>query len=325
MMNYDEFKEAFIKSFEDYINENYSNYVINTESVLKNNITLDGLSLRREGDKIAPVVYLNYLYEDYISGKEIKDLVEHISQMMIDSITNKNDLVKDVSMSDFTYDYCKDKIVFNICNSQLNQDILDKRPNRAFNDLSITYKVLIGKKNDITASVPIDNNLAQHIGINEEQLYQLAYENTKILMPTTINSMDQVIDFNQIDIDSNDILEQDMLWVISNSKKFNGASAMLYTEDLSKLADKLDADLYIIPSSVDEVLAVSAKSMIASDVNYLKEMVSEVNKTLEPEMLLSNEVYTFDKQSHKITIAESSSVRNEDKSFDDIPFKRKSR
>lgn len=156
MMNYDEFKEAFIKSFEDYINENYSNYVINTESVLKNNITLDGLSLRREGDKIAPVVYLNYLYEDYISGKEIKDLVEHISQMMIDSITNKNDLVKDVSMSDFTYDYCKDKIVFNICNSQLNQDILDKRPNRAFNDLSITYKVLIGKKNDITASVPID-------------------------------------------------------------------------------------------------------------------------------------------------------------------------
>lgn len=91
-MNYDEFKEAFIKSFEDYINENYSNYVINTESVLKNNITLDGLSLRREGDKIAPVVYLNYLHEDYISGKEIKDLVEHISQMMIDSITNKNDL-----------------------------------------------------------------------------------------------------------------------------------------------------------------------------------------------------------------------------------------
>ena len=189
----------------------------------------------------------------------------------------------------------------------------------------ITYKVLIGKKNDITASVPIDNNLAQHIGINEEQLYQLAYENTKILMPTTINSMDQIIDFNQIDIDSNDILEQDMLWVISNSEKFNGASAMLYTEDLSKLADKLDADLYIIPSSVDEVLAVSAKSMIASDVNYLKEMVSEVNKTLEPEMLLSNEIYTFDKQSHKITIAESSSVRNEDKSFDDIPFKRKSR
>ena len=139
-MNYDEFKEAFIKSFEDYINENYSNYVINTESVLKNNITLDGLSLRREGNKIAPVVYLNYLHEDYISGKEIKDLVEHISQMMIDSITNKNDLVKDVSMSDFTYDYCKDKIVFNICNSQLNQDILDKRPNRAFNDLSIVSK-----------------------------------------------------------------------------------------------------------------------------------------------------------------------------------------
>lgn len=116
-----------------------------------------------------------------------------------------------------------------------------------------------------------------------------------------------------------------MLWVVSNSEKFNGASAMLYTEDLSKLADKLDADLYIIPSSVDEVLAVSAKSMIASDVNYLKEMVSEVNKTLEPEMLLSNEVYTFDKQSHKITIAESFSVRNEDKTFDDIPFKRKSR
>lgn len=45
---------------------------------------------------------------------------------------------------------------------------------------------------------------------------------------------------------------------------------------------------YILPSSIHEVLAVPTE---IGDVNELRTMVKEVNKTLKEEDILSNKVY----------------------------------
>jgi hypothetical protein len=42
--------------------------------------------------------------------------------------------------------------------------------------------------------------------------------------------------------------------VISNEKGINGAASMLYENELHELAESLESDLYILPSSVHEVI-----------------------------------------------------------------------
>ena len=53
-----------------------------------------------------------------------------------------------------------------------------------------------------------------------------------------------------------EIPPEQTLWVISNSKGINGAVNMLYENELHDLAENLGSDLYILPSSVHDVLAV---------------------------------------------------------------------
>ena len=76
---------------------------------------------------------------------------------------------------------------------------------------------------------------------------------------------------------------------------------MLYEENLHKLAEKVGGDLYIMPSSVHEVIAVPAD---VDDPALLAEMVAEINMAqLELGERLSNQVYRYDKDLRKITLA----------------------
>ena len=91
------------------------------------------------------------------------------------------------------------------------------------------------------------------------------------------------------------------MWVITNDRGINGAVSMLYEEKLHTLAEKLESDLYILPSSVHEVIAVSASM---GEPNQLAEMVAEINMAqVSLEERLSNQVYHYDKDLRKLTLA----------------------
>lgn len=80
--------------------------------------------------------------------------------------------------------------------------------------------------------------------------------------------------------------------VLSNTKKINGAAAMTDKKILELALDKLGADtLYILPSSIHEVLAVAMGTP-----EELREMVCEVNDTqVAPEERLSYNVYKYER------------------------------
>lgn len=95
-------------------------------------------------------------------------------------------------------------------------------------------------------------------------------------------------------------LEQ-IMWVISNDKGINGAISILYEEKLHDLAGELDTDLYIMPSSIHEVIAVSST---VGNLNEGSPMVAEIN--MEQVVLderLSNQVYHYDKDLRKLSLA----------------------
>lgn len=98
-----------------------------------------------------------------------------------------------------------------------------------------------------------------------------------------------------------EIPPEQTMWVISNEKGINGAASMLYENELHELAESLESDLYILPSSVHEVIAVSSDM---GSPEMLAQMVVEVNmQEVSLDERLSNQVYHYDKDLRKLTLA----------------------
>lgn len=97
------------------------------------------------------------------------------------------------------------------------------------------------------------------------------------------------------------------MYIISNASKVNGASAIVYSDALQQVAEMMGSDLYILPSSIHEVLAVSVEDRELED---LEEMVRSVNQTdVSPEEVLSDNVYKYDSESRTLSLASEKAER----------------
>ena len=76
---------------------------------------------------------------------------------------------------------------------------------------------------------------------------------------------------------------------------------ILYRGLLERFAEKTGKSLYILPSSIHEVILLPEDCVKKAD--HLIRMVSEVNRTqLEPEEVLSDAVYYYDREKREISI-----------------------
>ena len=100
--------------------------------------------------------------------------------------------------------------------------------------------------------------------------------------------------------DLKDYVPSDM-YVLTNESKLNGAACILYENVLYDFAQKLGADLYILPSSVHEVILLPKLSMFEKD--ELVNMVKEVNtEGVAADEVLSDHVYEYNRTERLITM-----------------------
>ena len=293
MMNYEIFKEVVAEKFMDYMPEQYQGMRLRVEPVNKVNKVLDGITLvgSGAGRSVSPTLYINHMYEHYLETENLQEVLQSAARRM-DMAFKEMPEVGDVNLEG-----AKDNIVFQVINTLQNEDMLRDMPHREFQDLSIIYRWVVKVDENGIQSSAIRNNLAEQLGMNEEQLFKCAVENTRRIFPPTVKSMNDVIremfvsdgmPAEVADMMIGEMPEDKMMWVISNDRGINGAGSMLYEDNLHKLAMKLETDLYILPSSVHECIAVSTN---VGDPYELAEMVSEINMgQVALEDRLSNQV-----------------------------------
>lgn len=304
MMTYEVFKDVVKEKFMEYMPEKYHGMEINTQEVNKVNVTLDGLTLLVGERGVSPTIYINHMYEKYLETEDLQGTLQDAAVQMDKAMKNAPEFDKiDLSAA-------KDNIVFQLINTEQNKEMLENMPNRPFQDLSIIYRWVVCDDEKGVQSTIIKNNLAEHLGMDEEQLFKAAVENTRRIFKPSVKRMDDVIKDIFIkdgmppeiaELLKQEIPEQEMLWVISNEKGVNGAITMLYEDVLQEVAKQLDSDLYILPASVHETIAVSADN---HDPYELAQMVEELNMNeVSLDERLSNQVYHYDKDLRKLTMA----------------------
>jgi hypothetical protein len=131
-------------------------------------------------------------------------------------------------------------------------------------------------------------------GISVDELENVAIENTKRLFPPLMENLTAALARNRPDGDKVALPSDNMIKIISNERNLNGATAVLYTDELEEVADSLGENLILIPSSVHEFLAVPDNGRFKAE--DFCDMVQEVNMNmLYLNERLSNNIFYFDR------------------------------
>lgn len=152
------------------------------------------------------------------------------------------------------------------------------------------------------ASIPIHNSHLDMWEKTAEEIYHTARRNMKQKMPELLVPIQKLLDkMPGLRMEESSI----PLYALTNREKIFGASAMLYSEKIKELADKLHSDLLIIPSSVHETLVLSDDR----EYDSYREMVRAVNTThVDPEEILSFNLYRYNREKDEIEEIEETAV-----------------
>ena len=296
-MEYKEFVE-YIKMNAGYIAGEGGNITIN--HVIKNNgCEMDGLVIMEKGKDIAPTIYLDSFYELYTNGENIKNIIRQIEVIYEQ---NKNNVTFDVNILKH-FDTIKDKIVYKVVNYRSNEKLLEQVPHKRILDLAVVFYCLLDNEYGRSATALIYNNNLKNWNVTIDDVYKAALKNTPDLLHSKISSMAALFEKCGVNVDGEEVDLKDYvpsdMYVLTNESKLNGAACILYENVLYDFAQKLGADLYILPSSVHEVILLPKLSMFEKD--ELVNMVKEVN-TEGADEVLSDHVYEYNRTERLITM-----------------------
>ena len=312
MLNLEEFQEYVKLNLRDYLPENEKGAVIRTSNVTKNNgLVVHGVTVMPEGSNIAPNIYLDDYFKQYQEGRDLDEIMDKVALVTVGNLRAPeayNNFGKDFQ----NFEYVRDKIIMVAVNTEKNVELLSQIPHTEIQDLSAVYKVYLGNIDDGYGTVTIRNEHMKMWDVTTEELHELALANTREILPVTVQSMNEVMrDMFGQDGMPDEIAEamfaempaDQQMYVITNKQKVNGAASMFYEDVLSGLSERIGTDLYILPSSLHEVIAVSTNMGTPAT---LAEMVQEVNAgQVAPEEQLSDHVYHFDAMTKELSLADT--------------------
>lgn len=307
MMDYEIFKEVVAEKMPSFLPGELRGREVMIHPVDKINQTVDGLILKMDGEneKVSPTIYLNDMYEHYKQFGDLQLTLETVGEAMLKSMAKRVEVQQGLN-----FENPEEKIVFQLINTEQNRDMLAHVPHREWKDLSIIYRLVANVDEKGIESTVIRDGLAEMLGLTEEQLFKYAVENTRNIFPPTVRSMNDVMreifmadgmPMEAVEMILGEVPADRMMYVISNDRGINGAISMLYEDQLHTLAEQLGTDLYILPSSIHETIAVSVDM---GEPEELAQMVSEINMDqVSLQERLSNQVYHYDKDLRVLSMA----------------------
>lgn len=260
-----------------------------------NGVFCHGIVIKREGKKEAPIIYIDNLLWDLKSGKIT---LSQAARTVLD-IYKRAEVPKEVEqVRCFTREDILERTEYKLINFEKNEEILEELPHRRLLDLAVVYQMVLNWENGV-ASILINRQMMEQYFICEEELKEAAERNRR-RKGVCVKSMAAVID-ELTGMPSKEPELSIPMWVISTPDGNYGAVALLDESCFESPAEEIGGDLYILPSSTHEVLAVPEEGVSPEE---LRQIVREVNTTEVSEQdFLSGNVYRYNKREHRLESA----------------------
>ncbi len=281
-----------------------SGYTIELKEIRKNNgVILHGMVILSRRQNVAPTIYLDSFWEEYESGTPFAAIIRELSAVYREHVPEKS-----VDIGFFrSFEAVRDRICYRLIGRKGNEALLEDVPYIEFLDLAICfYYAYHGELGE--GIILIHNSHMKMWDASTSELLKLAQSNTPRLFPWECSTMEDVL--NEITggdicgepfVPENAVSSEIPMKVLSNVKRLHGASCILYPKVLERIAAAEQRSLYVIPSSIHEVILLTDRGN--SSPEALRSMIVEVNSTqVAPEEILSDNLYYFDHKEKKIKI-----------------------
>lgn len=300
---------------------------VDLNRITKNNgVILNSVVLAKTGRNISPNIYIDDFFEDYKRGKSLQDIIEEIRRIYKESCFERN-----LDMNFFLdYERLKRKVAYKVIGYEKNQEILKEIPHFLFLDMAVVFYCSVNEKELSKATILIYNNHLRLWGITKEMLYEDAKENTGRLLPARVLPIERMMQeiFSQdlkkefiagtgddgfipdeewFDNAASQLLTTvtdcegcGQMFVMGNENKLFGAATLLYDNALLGFSNAVCKDLFILPSSIHEIILIPDDGKQEPD--QLWRMVCDINKTqVDPEDVLTDAVYRYSRKKNEIT------------------------
>ena len=291
-MTYDKFKEKPLGE----IGERLGKPAVKIITVTKNNnVQKDAVTLSDCEAELNPVVYLDDLYKECAAGKKISESADQILEL------SHGTPEFDSRQLFESWDEAKDRIELNLANTKWNEGLFTDTPHKEFLDLTVYCRLVFAKDETGIASTVVKDSMLVRWGISEQEMWEAASSNLKKEAYQFMN-LQSLIEKSAEAADIKERRNADMC-ILTNPVMYYGAAGILRTDLLEKFAQLKETDLYVLPSSVHEVILLPA--LDCWDVDELRQMVKSVNAGWVDKMdWLSDEVYSYRRGSRKVVIAD---------------------
>ena len=262
--------------------------IVEKQNVQKGNITLTGICIGK--GNMRPVVYLEN-YEELFNEFGY----EKVAREMIDVCNNAESLNVDTDEI-ASWNYAKRHLIICIAPKGTNVGSVTI----PYLDLELYFRVKLGKEKDRMTSYKVKEEMLDRWNVTKETLLQVALNRTDYIISSMAETIMEILSDDEIPDDIIDSIVNEVPQIIvTNREKLHGASAIYDKQIFKKIANKYESDLYIIPSSIHELIVLPVDSSIP--LSGINEMIREVNETqVAPEERLSDHVYIFRRDTMEI-------------------------
>ena len=313
-MDYETFKQEFAEDIKEKLSQKgYGEVETNFHNIEKTNQNYEAISVVPAGGNIG----VNYNIENAFASYEHSGDYEGVLASATGAIASGLDQVPVVNVNALmNYEIMKEKLSVEVISAEVNEELLAKVPHDRIEDLAVVYRFIIESNEDGRASILVNNDLIERMGVTHEQLRADALENSPEIRPAVIQGMNEVMKemmgpeaYEMFGIPDD---TEEMMFIATVPDKNSGAGVLAYQDFMDQAAEKIGGDFFILPSSIHEILLVPDDGQKGAD--ELKAMVMDVNATqVSPEERLSDNVYHYDSKEHIFELAEKFEARQQEK------------
>lgn len=257
------------------LSEEFPGIEVKNTDVVKNGRTLTGILAKPSDSNIGPTAYINDIEG---TDEEIAERITEILRDAVRDLDSKTEGVMDVVKKIRDWEFAKTRIRSMLIKTEGNEKFLEDRPHVEFLDLSKCFDLVIDEARGMTA--PIKNDMMDHWGVTAEDL-----EKAEQMPDVTFQSMAEILGVPE--------MENMPLYVLTNGRKFKGASLITRENVLKDVSERVGGDFVLLPSSIHEVIIVPVDQSTGK-MDEFTEMVKFVNNNeVDPTERLSDHAYLY--------------------------------